>query len=34
MKAEVVLEDMGVGKNGAKVHVIQEYSPTHPRIKL
>jgi len=30
----VVLEDMGVKKNGAKVNVIQEYSPTHPKIKL
>ncbi len=34
MRAEVVLEDMGVGKNGAKVHATQEDSLTCPRTKL
>jgi hypothetical protein len=34
MKAKVVLEDMGVGENGAKVHAIQEYSFTCPVTKL
>jgi hypothetical protein len=34
MKVEVVSKDVGVGKNGAKVQVAQEYSPTCPRVKL
>jgi hypothetical protein len=34
MKAEVLLEDMGVGKNGAKVHATQEDFLTCPRTKL
>jgi hypothetical protein len=27
----VVLEDVGVGKNGAKTWITQKYSPTHLR---
>jgi hypothetical protein len=34
MKAEVVLEDMGAGENGAKVQVALEYSPTCPKTRL
>jgi len=34
VKIEVVLEDMGVGENGAKVQVAWEYSFTHPKTKL
>jgi hypothetical protein len=34
MRVKVVSKDMGARKNGAKMNVIQEYSPTHPRIKL
>ncbi len=34
MKIEVVLEDMGVGENGAKTQVVWEYSFTHPKTKL
>jgi hypothetical protein len=34
MKIEVVLEDVGGGKNGAETHIVQEYSFAHPRIKL
>jgi hypothetical protein len=34
MKVEVVLEDVGARENGAKTHIVQEYSFAHPRIKL
>jgi hypothetical protein len=34
MKVGVVLKDVGVGENGAKVCVVQEYSLTCPRTKL
>jgi hypothetical protein len=34
VKVEMVLKDVGEGKNGAKVHVVQEYSLAHPRTKL
>jgi hypothetical protein len=34
VKVEVVSENVGVEKNGAKTHVAQEYSLAHPRIKL
>jgi hypothetical protein len=34
MRIEMVLEDVGVGKNGVKVRVVQEYSFACPRIKL
>ncbi len=34
MKVEMVLTDVGEGKNGAKVHVVQEYSLTRPSTKL
>ncbi len=34
MKVEVVLEDMGVGENGAKTQVVWKYSFTHPKTKL
>jgi len=34
VRAKVLLEDVGVGKNVAKVHVAQEYFPAHSRIKL
>ncbi len=30
----MVLEDLGVGKNGAKVRVAQEYSLAWPKAKL
>jgi hypothetical protein len=33
MRAEVVLEDVGAGENGAKVRVAQECSPAWPRAK-
>jgi hypothetical protein len=33
MRAEVVLEDVGVKDNGAKSKVVQKYSLTHPRTK-
>jgi hypothetical protein len=31
MKVEVVLEDVGARENGAKTHVVQEYSFAHPK---
>jgi hypothetical protein len=34
VKVEVVLEDVGVVKNGAKVHVALKYSLAHPKTKL
>jgi len=34
VKAEVVLEDVGVGENGAKVRVVLEYSFAHPITRL
>jgi hypothetical protein len=34
MRVDMVLKDVGVGKNGAKVHVVQEYFLTHPKTKL
>jgi len=34
VKVEGVLENVGVEKNGAKTHVVQEYFLAHPRIKL
>jgi hypothetical protein len=34
VKVEVVLKDVGVGKNGAEVDVVQEYSFARPRTKL
>jgi hypothetical protein len=34
MIAKVVLEDMGVGENGAKCRTTWKYSPTCPRAKL
>ncbi len=34
MRNELVSEDVGVGKNGAKTRATQEYLPTHPRAKL
>jgi len=34
VKVEVVSEDMGVGKNNAKLWIAQEYSLTCPLIKL
>jgi hypothetical protein len=34
MKVEVILEGAGVGKNGAKVQIVQDYCFTHPRTKL
>ncbi len=34
VKVEVVQEDVGIRKNGAKAHVIQKYFPTPPKIKL
>ncbi len=34
VKAKVVLEEMGVGKNGAKTQVGKKYSPARPRVKL
>jgi hypothetical protein len=33
-RVEVVLEDVGVGENGVKTHVIQKYFHAPPRIKL
>ncbi len=33
-RVEVVLEDVGVGENGAKARATQEYSPTHSKAKL
>jgi len=32
VKVEVVLEDVGVGENGAKAHVAQKYYPARPKI--
>jgi hypothetical protein len=34
MKVEVVLHDVGARENGAKTHVVREYSFAHPMIKL
>jgi hypothetical protein len=34
VKDMVVLEDVGVGENGAKTFVVRKYSPTHPRFKM
>jgi hypothetical protein len=34
MRTKVVLEDVGVGENGAKVQIALEYSPTYPKITL
>jgi hypothetical protein len=34
MRTKVVLEDMGVGENGAKVQIALKYSPTYPKIRL
>jgi hypothetical protein len=34
MKVEVVLEDMGARKNGAKMPDVREYFLTCPRAKL
>ncbi len=34
MIVEVVLEDMGVGENGAKAWVALEYSLAHPETRL
>ncbi len=34
MRAEVVLEDVGTGENGAKVQATQEYTLAQPRVKL
>ncbi len=34
MKAEVVLEDVGVRENGAKARTTWTYSPTRPKVKL
>jgi hypothetical protein len=34
MKVEVVLENMGVGGNGAKARVALKYSLAHPKIRL
>ncbi len=33
-RIEVVLKDMGVRENGAKVQVTLEYSPACPKISL
>jgi hypothetical protein len=34
VKVEVVLEDVGVGENGAKAEVIQKYFTPHSRTKF
>ncbi len=34
MRVKVVLDDMGVGENGAKVWVVLEYSLARPITKL
>jgi hypothetical protein len=34
VRVEVVLEDVGVGENYVKAHVIQKYFPAPPRTKL
>jgi hypothetical protein len=34
LRVEVVLKDVSVRENGAKMHVVQEYSLACPRIKL
>jgi len=34
VRVEVVSEDVGVNKNGARAHVVRKYFPTRPRTKL
>jgi hypothetical protein len=34
MRVDMALKDLGVRKNGTKVHVVQEYSLAHPKTKL
>jgi hypothetical protein len=34
MRVKVVLKDVDVGKNGAKMQTTQKYSLAHPRVKL
>jgi hypothetical protein len=34
VRAEVMLEDVGVGKNGARTFIVEEYYLTCPRPKL
>ncbi len=34
VRVEVVSKDVGVGKNGAKARIAQEYSLARPRAKL
>jgi hypothetical protein len=34
VRVEVVLEDVGVGENGAKAHATQKYFFAPPKIKL
>jgi len=34
VKVEMVLEEMGVGENGAMAKVVQKYFTSHSKIKL